>query len=295
MDVDNACVGTMSKITLTKLWNDSAFPEQHLDTAPTLVNIFNIDTSGHQAQQRERINIAAHDGAINYGSHDGGKAESTSSKKANEAQIMSDWLQLMSPSYQQSYHSFMAVADDAIKFYNEFDAELEQMKAELEEFKAAYDQKTIRLSDGRSVYIDEDGSYVYQDQFGGWNELEDGAIDEAKAKHQILGDQAISKPQKLRLDEYETKLHYADAMKDQNRQEAIELREAGENGDLSKEDLEKGKEEIEKDKQEMEEIRIDIEDYREQIGRDIKTDENLTKQEYTTTNRDAQMFGPDFG
>jgi len=290
-----ACVGTMSNINLTRTWNNSAAPERNLDTSPPVVNVFDIDTTGKQTQQRERNNIAARNGAINYGSHDGSKTDSTSSKKANEAQIMSDWLQLMSPSYRQSYHQFIDVADSAIKFYDEVDHELEQMKAELEEFKEAYDQRTIHLSDGRRVYIDENGSYVYQDQFGGWNELEDSAIDEAKAKHQILGDQAISKPQKLKLDEYERKLLYTDAMKDQNRQEAIELRKAGENGDLSEDELNEGKEQIEKDKQEMEEVWEDVKNDRlyigQEIGEDLKSEPQLQKQKFSGSNRNNQMFG----
>ncbi len=283
----------MSNINLTKAWNKSTLPHEDPGNSPPIVNVFAIDTSGNQMQQRERNNIAAQGGPLNFGSHDGGKADARSSRKGTDSRFLGEWLQLMSPSYQQAYHQFMETADSAIEFYDQFDRELDQMKAEMEEFKAAYDKNTIRMSDGRRVYVDENSEYAYQDAYGNWNKLEDSAVAEAKAKHQILGDQAITKAQKVRLDEYESKLEYADAMKDQNRQRAISLKEAAGNGDLSQDELEEGEKEIEKDRLEIEEMRKELKAYNQTISQDVKAD-NPIRQEYVTTNRDAQVFGPNF-
>ena len=101
---------------------------------PPIVNVFAIDTSGNQMQQRERNYIAAQGGPVNFGSHGGGKADSRSSRKGTDSRFPGEWLQLMSPSYQKAYHQFMETADSAIEFYDQFDRELEQMKAELKEF-----------------------------------------------------------------------------------------------------------------------------------------------------------------
>ena len=270
--VSSAGVECMSKINLTKIWNKSAVPIDGPEISPPAVNVFAIDTSGNQMQQRERNNIAAQDGAVNYGSHDGGRADTQSSKKDAEAQMMSDWLQLMSPSYQQAYHELMDVADNAIEYYDQFDLEYEQMKAELEEIKAADDKMTIHMSDGRRVYVDENGSYAYQDAYGNWNKLEDSAIAEAKAKHQILGDQAITKARKVRVDDYETKLDYTKAMKDQSRQQAVNLKQSSKNHGLSQDELKEGAEEIKKDQQEFKEMRQDLELQRRQIGQIVKPD-----------------------
>lgn len=284
----------MSKINLTIAWNKSALPHEDPDISPPIVNVFAIDTSGNQMQQRERMNIAAQGGPVNFGSHGGGIANSRSTRKGTDSRFPGEWLQLMSPSYQRAYHQFMETADSAIEFYDQFDRELDQMKAELEEFKATYDKNTIRMSDGRRVYVDGNGGYTYQDAYGNWNMLEDSAIAEAKAKHQILGDQAITKAQKVRLDEFESKLEYADAMKNQNRQQAISLREAAQNGDLSQDELDEGEKEIEKDRQEFEEIKEGLKLQKDEISQFVKADNNLVQNEYVTTNRDTQIFGPGF-
>ena len=257
---------------------------------PPIVNVFAIDTSGNQMQQRERNYIAAQGGPVNFGSHGGGKADSRSSRKGTDSRFPGEWLQLMSPSYQKAYHQFMETADSAIEFYDQFDRELEQMKAELKEFKAAYDKNTIRMSDGRRVYVDENGEYTYQDAYGNWNKLEDNAVAEAKAKHQILGDNAITKTQKVRLDEYESKLEYAEAMKDQNRQQAISLKEAAQNGDLSQDELEDGEQEIEKDRREIEEMRESLEGLKNEIGHDVKPDHE-TQTAKLNTDLANNMFG----
>lgn len=283
----------MSTINLTKAWNKSALPDEGPEISPPMVNVFAIDTSGNQMQQRERNYIAAQGGPINFGSHGGGKADSRSSRKGADSRFPGEWLQLMSPSYQKAYHQFMETADSAIEFYDRFDRELDQMKAELKEFKAAYDKNTIRMSDGRRVYVDENGGYAYQDAYGNWNKLEDSAIAEAKAKHQILGDKAVTTAQKVRLDEFESKVEYADAMKDPYRQQAISSREAAQNGDLSQDELEEGEKEIDKNRQEIEDMRKELKAYNQTISQDVKAG-NPIRQEYVTTNRDAQVFGPNF-
>ena len=158
----------MSTINLTKAWNKSALPDEDPEISPPVVNVFAIDTSGNQMQQRERNNIAAQGGPLAFGSHNGGRADSRASRKGTDSRFLGEWLQLMSPSYQQSYHQFMETADSAIEFYDQFDREIDQMKAELEEFKAAYDKNTIRMSDGRRVYVDENGEYTYQDACRNW-------------------------------------------------------------------------------------------------------------------------------
>jgi len=284
-------VAYMSKINLTKAWNKSALPHEDPDISPPIVNVFAIDTSGNQMQQRERMNIAAQGGPVNFGSHVGGIANSRSSRKGADSRFPGEWLQLMSPSYQRAYHQFMETADSAIEFYDQFDRELDQMKAEIEEFKAAYDKNTIRMSDGRRVYVDENGEYTYQDAYGNWNKLEDSAIAEAKAKHQILGDNAITKTQKVRLDEYESKLEYADAMKDQNRQQATALKKAAENGDLSQDELEEGEKEIEKDRQEIEKMRQGLKIDQQRIADDLKAEPQLQTQKFSGSDRNNKMFG----
>lgn len=268
----------MDKIlNLSKIWEENARNQWQTD-----FDDLNREMSGAQGNRINRF-ISSENDLTGH----------TDNKKDNDAEIMLSWLEHTTASYQKSYHQFMGVADDSIKFYDQFDHELEQMKAELEDFKEAHDQKTIHLSDGRQVHIDESGNYVYQDQFGGWNDLEDSAIEEAKAKHQILGDKAITKAQKVRLDEYEAKLEYADAMKDQNRQQAIELKEAAENGDLSQDELEEGKEQIEKDKQEFEEFKEGLKVQKDEISQDVKAD--IETQETTLGNDlSNQMFGKNF-
>jgi hypothetical protein len=288
--VNSAGVAYMSKINLTKAWNKSALPYEDPEISPPEVNVFAIDTSGNQMQQRERNNIAAQGGPVNFGSHDGGKADARSSRKGTDGRFLGEWLQLMSPSYQRAYHQFIETADSAIEFYDQFDRELDQMKAELEEFKAAYDKNTIRMSDGRRVYVDENGEYAYQDAYGNWNKLEDSAVAEAKTKHQILGDQTITKAQKVRLDEYESKLEYADAMKNQNRQQATELKKAAENGDLSQDELEEGEKEIDKNRQEIEEMRKSMQGLKEEIANDVKPIHS-SEQNMVGGHRNNQMFG----
>jgi len=288
--VSSAGVAYMSKINLTKAWNKSALPHEDPDISPPVVNVFAIDTSGNQMQQRERNNVAAQGGPLNFGSHDGGRADSRSSRKGTDSRFLSEWLQLMSPSYQRSYHQFMETADSAIEFYDQFDRELDQMKAELEEFKAAYDKNTIRMSDGRRVYVDENGGYAYQDAYGNWNKLEDSAIAEAKAKHQILGDKAVTTARKVRLDELESKVENAAAMKDQNRQQAVSMREAAQNGDLSQDELDEGEKEIEKDRQEIEEMRESLQGLKEEIAHDVKPIHS-SEQNMVGGHRNNQMFG----
>lgn len=281
----------MSKINLTKAWNKSALPYEDPDISPPIVNVFAIDTSGNQMQQRERNNIAAQGGPLNFGSHDGGKADSRSSRKGTDSGFLSEWLQLMSPSYQRSYHQFMETADDAMKFYDEYRDELSDMKAELEEFKAYYDKNTIRLSDGRRVYVDENGGYTYQDAYGNWNKLEDSAVAEAKAKHQILGDQAITNTQKIRLDELEAEVLYEDAATDSDRQQILKYKEAAANGEMSEEEIKESQDDIESRRKEREERRERLEAKRDQISQDVKPDRDLKENELTGSNRNDKVLG----
>lgn len=283
----------MSNIDLTKAWNKSALPNEGPEISPPVVNVFAIDTSGNQMQQRERNNIAAQDGPVNFGSHVGGRAESRSSRKGTDSRFLSEWLQLMSPSYQQAYHEFMDVADNAIEYYDQFDNELDQMKAELGKFKTAYDKNTIRLSDERRVYVDENGEYAYQDAYGNWNKLEDSAVAEAKAKHQILGDQAVTKAQKVRLDEFEAKIEHAQASNDLYKREAQDYSAAAENGDLSQDDLNRDIKAIKDGKNDMLSIQKDLEKQQQQISQDIKPDQKTVAEELNN-DRANSMLGNDF-
>jgi len=281
----------MSKINLTKAWNKSTLLSDDPDISLPIVNVFAIDTSGNQMQQRERNNIAAQGGPLNFGSHDGGRADSRSSRKGTDSRILSEWLQLMSPSYQRAYHQFMETADSAIEFYDQFDRELDQMKAELEGFKAEYEKRTIRLSDGRRVYVAEDGGYVYQDAYGNWNKLEDSAIAEAKAKHQILDDRAITETQKVRLDEFENELLYEEAAGDSDREQILKYKESAANGDMSEGELKESQDDIESRRKEREERRERLEAKRDQISQDIKPARDLKENELTGSNRNDKVLG----
>lgn len=269
----------MEKLSLTQIWHERASANWQSD-----FDDLNREAAGVQSSRIYRF-IAPDTAFIT----------SLKSKEDNNLDILISAYEFTMSARMRAYHKLMNSIDDALKFHDDFADELTEMKYELERFKSEYEKRTIRLGDGRRVYVDENGRYVWQDQYGTWNELEESTIDEAKAKHLKLGDRAITKAQKDNLDAYEAKILYAEATNNQNREQAIEYREASEDSDLTESELKDQREEIEENKNELEGLREELINDQKQIEQNVKADSNLVKQEYSTTNRDAQIFGPEFG
>lgn len=264
----------MSEKSLSEIWAQNASKRWQTD-----FDDLNREQSGAQGNRIHRFTGPESTFAGN------------SDKKKNDDDAAMQLAEIALTSSQRLSEQLITASNEAIEYYDQFDNELPDMKAELEDFITAYDKRTIHLSDGRRVYVDENGGYVYQDQYGAWNELEESATSEAKAKHQILGDQTITKEQKDNLDEYGAKLEYLEASGNQNKQAAQDYKEAAENGDLSDEQKKEGLEQIEKDRQEFEEMREDLKMGQQQIAQDLKEEPQLQKQKIAGNNRNNQMFG----
>lgn len=222
--------------SLTEIWQERASTNWRRD-----FDDYNKEMSGVQVSRIRRFTTG-----------NGPVATAHQDKADTDGNLMQGWLDYTSASYQRAFHQLMGTAAATKAFYDDTGKELDGMKAQLGAIKERYEKRTIRLNDGRRVYVDENGKYAYQDQYGAWNDLEAGALDEARAKHKALGDTAITKDQKIELDEYEAEILYTEAMIEDNRQRIDRYTEAANNREMSEEKLDAAKEQIEKDRAEVE-------------------------------------------
>lgn len=143
--------------------------------------------------------------------------------------------------YEEAYN-------DAMKFYDDKIRDLEQQTDDLDETKAEFHKNTIRLSDGREVYVDEHGHYVTQNENGGWDELEEEYQEEARERHKQMG-KANSTEGKETLDKYEGNLPMLLAQMQQHQAQAMKIKQEVDNGEKDPAEAER---EINKNKQDDE-------------------------------------------
>lgn len=156
------------------------------------------------------------------------------------SEFIQDTQERLSRQFQQFY-------TEAREFYRSGLDKIDEMENELDALEAEYERRTIRLSDGRRVYVDESGNYIYQDAGGNWQALEDAAIPEAKAQHEKLGAAAITGKQKDDLDDYRQSLDATKNSMIRNNEELEVLEEKRKDGALTKEEYEQARENRQQD------------------------------------------------
>lgn len=156
------------------------------------------------------------------------------------SEIIQDTQERLSRQFQQFY-------TEAREFYRSGLDKIDEMENELDALEAEYERRTIRLSDGRRVYVDESGNYIYQDADGNWQALEDAAIPEAKAQHERLGAAAITRKQKDDLDDYRQSLDATKNSMIRNNEELGALEEKRKAGKLNEEEYKQAQERQQQD------------------------------------------------
>ncbi len=156
------------------------------------------------------------------------------------SEIIQDTQERLSRQFQQFY-------TEAREFYRSGLDKIDEMENELDALEAEYERRTIRLSDGRRVYVDESGNYIYQDTGGNWQALEDAAIPEAKAQHEKLGAAAITGKQKDDLDDLRQNMASTKDRMIRNNEELDTLEEKRKAGKLTEEEYKQAQERQQQD------------------------------------------------
>lgn len=175
------------------------------------------------------------------------------------SEIIQDTQERLSRQFQQFY-------TEAREFYRSGLDKIDEMENELGALEAEYERRTIRLSDGRRVYVDESGNYIYQDAAGNWQALEDAAIPEAKAQHEKLGAAAITGKQKDDLDDLRHNMASTKDRMIRNNEELDALEEKREAGKLTEEEYKRAQERQQQDQSALDSLM----DQKEKLKSDLK-------------------------
>jgi len=272
----------MAGFSLTKTWNENAVPVKDSNASPDTVNVFAIDTSGNQTQQRERNNVAAHDGAINSGSHDGGKSDSSSSKKGHAAIEM--MYQQLSSQYRATFAQFNKMADQVRQDYKEFGKFVNEHEQKVKDYREELDKNAITLDDGTKIFKQGESYKTFKN--GKWVDLDEDQLIEAKEKEQILfaaGKQPSTTDQEDALRAYEAGVGQAGKLKRDNLQEIERLQEKVKSGQASPEEAEELEQRLQNLKDQVDPEKEKVETYEQEFleQKSNRTTMNAPTQEVT--------------
>lgn len=217
-------------------------------------------------------------------------------KKNRDHDAIMEMAEIVRATQQRLYEEFMEFSAEAREFYTSGLKKIDAMEDELAGLEAEYERRTIRLSDGRAVYVDKSGNYVYKDGAGDWRALEEAAVPEAKAAHAKLAAPAITKQQKDNFDDYKENLATTKDTMNRNRQELDELDKKAEAGQLTEEDYQRAQERKQQDESALDSLSKKRDSLLNDLdsGNDIKSQNRIIeKSDYTDDDISMDIFADD--